>query len=857
MPDVIKTDPPGFDARASLGSWANGTQEWVRSVVRRVLEASGPLGQSDIEAVYQLFRQENGFDARVLPDEPPISTGAGTGDDEQPLRVTSLSEVSGVNALSPGAVIEPHDGLTVLYGENGTGKTGYSRVFKTLAASRTADPILGNVDAPAPGAHPSAKLAYTLGGDARTYEWSGASGVAPFSRMSIFDSRSVEIHVDSDLDYVYVPTVLTLFQHAVSAVQAVEARIVQDVGALTGKSLDVRDRIPRGTSMFPLIETVGAATDLVALKALADMSADVDERVEGARMAVAALEADTHGEALRVKQRLVRVLTQTAEMASVVAGLDCTAYNDVCATIVALESDYERVRSELFAAAALPADPDVTWAEFVESGERYRQHLVTLEVHDSERCLYCRQPLDATARDLVRRYGDYLTDKIGADIAEARKQRVALAASVVEMSAAAEVSAWLGEFAEDLQRPACYAAVERISSSASAAKAALSSGGAVVTTPFAHAADAKPEVDDALAAATDELATLAHEVDHRSETLTLKRRERDELVGAAELGKAWATIETYVQNALLASRLSERAQQLPALRRAITELSKAASKELVDRNFGALFEEERRELNAPELKVEFIGREARTKRRKMLKKHKPSKILSEGEQKVLALADFLAEARLTGISAPVIFDDPVSSLDHLRMREVAHRITRLAETAQVLVFTHDIAFATTLLMDMEKSKRCVYFHISDDGGKGRVARASGPRWDSVSNLTGRVKETIGAAKLVEGDERAALVRTGYGWLRSWCEAFTEFELLHEVTRRYQPMMRMTNLRQIKGNALVTAAEPVSRIYEEACRYIDSHAQPLATQYVAPTLARLEAHWEELQVARAAYRAADA
>ena len=85
-------------------------------------------------------------------------------------------------------------------------------------------------------------------------------------------------------------------------------------------------------------------------------------------------------------------------------------------------------------------------------------------------------------------------------------------------------------------------------------------------------------------------------------------------------------------------------------------------------------------------------------------RHKPSKVLSEGEQKVLAIADFLAEARLGGITAPVIFDDPVSSLDHRRINEVARRIANLAEANQVIVFTHDILFATTLLSLFEKSK---------------------------------------------------------------------------------------------------------------------------------------------------------
>ena len=233
-------------------------------------------------------------------------------------------------------------------------------------------------------------------------------------------------------------------------------------------------------------------------------------------------------------------------------------------------------------------------------------------------------------------------------------------------------------------------------------------------------------------------------------------------------------------------------------------------------------------------------------RRKVLSgRHKPSKVLSEGEQKVLALA-ILAEARLAGITAPVIFDDPVSSLDHRRVREVAERIVRLAEDNQVLVFTHDILFATTLLALSEKSKRCTYFQITDDDGKGKVTRATHPRWDTLSGIKGKITATINAAKSEEGETRDALVRVGYGWIRSWCEVFTETELLQGVSQRYQPNIGMTRLTKINTEKLGEIIPKINKIFEDACRYIDGHSQPLVTLGVGPTLAGLEQHWAELQ-----------
>ena len=152
----------------------------------------------------------------------------------------------------------------------------------------------------------------------------------------------------------------------------------------------------------------------------------------------------------------------------------------------------------------------------------------------------------------------------------------------------------------------------------------------------------------------------------------------------------------------------------------------------------------------------------------------------------------------------------------------------------------------------EESKRCTYFQVTDEDGKGEVTRATGPRWDTLSNLKKNLNETIQAAQQEGGEARAALVRTGYGWIRAWSEVFVETELLQGVTQRYQPNVRMTSLPNLKIAALPAAIETVTRIFEDACRCIDAHSQPLATLGVSPTLTGLEAHWQELQDSRKTY-----
>jgi recombinational DNA repair ATPase RecF len=78
------------------------------------------------------------------------------------------------------------------------------------------------------------------------------------------------------------------------------------------------------------------------------------------------------------------------------------------------------------------------------------------------------------------------------------------------------------------------------------------------------------------------------------------------------------------------------------------------------------------------------------------------KVFSEGERTAIALACFLAELRVGDDPSGLIFDDPVSSLDHNVREHLARRLVAAAKTRQVIVFTHDLAFLADLREQAKK-----------------------------------------------------------------------------------------------------------------------------------------------------------
>ena len=841
-----------LDPRVLLAAWANENDEWVRYIVGGVIQGGVALTDAQVDRGYEFFRQEKGLDGRTFPPAAPLALDVSLDETAPALEITKLSEVQGVNALVPGGVIEPHSRLTIIYGENGTGKTGYARIFKALAQSRTDDDILGDINAEATGST-SARLNYTLGGTENELAWEGDHGVAPFTRMFIFDNLSVNYHVDGDLDYVYVPASLALFNHVSAAIRGVQDRIDGRINALSGGTSGLLTRFPRESSVYTDVETLGAATSLEELKAKADWDPNIKDRLETLRRAVSALQGDNLRTQIQTLHREARIQAQGLEIAEGLRSFDTAKYNELLDRRTQLSSDYETFRKELFAAASLPAEPEETWQNFVVAADAYRRHLVEVGAHDADHCLYCRQTLEAPARDLLAKYSSYLEDKISTDLGEVNSELRGMAVGVQGL-ARPEVEAFLAEQEAHGETPTYGVALATVVETRQGLYQTM-----IDATPFdsdlqGAVAESSESLSEAHVATTAKVTELQTHAADQVAALTEKKTELAELTAAAELGRAWTTIGSRVRDAKEADQLTLLKRGFRGLLRGLTDLAKEASDQLINQNFEGLFLEECKALRAPELTVEFRGRDGQPRRRKTLStESKPSLVLSEGEQKVLAIADFLAEASLAGITAPVIFDDPVSSLDHRRVKEVAERLTLLAQNNQVIVFTHDILFATTLYALAERPENLAYFEISDAGGKGNVTRGTHPAADSIGNIRGDINRTIQAAKATEGQAQIALIKHAYSRMRAFCEVFAEQDLLAGVSRRFEPNIRIGSLSNIKVDKLSDAIETVNGIFEVACGFTEAHSQPLPTLGVAPTIEGLEADWATLQECRSTYR----
>ena len=289
---------------ALLVDWANEQDHWVRALAGAVLESRRALNANVTEELYEVLLNEKnlveGPPVTVAPLERDLQASAA----EQSLRLTRLSEVANVNALAADQEITFNPRMTVLYGENGTGKTGYVRVLKQLASVRTAESILPNISQAGAGGAPHGSLSYELGGAPKSFVWSGEEGVSPFTRIDVFDARGVEIHVDGPLTYAYTPSELAVFRYTHEAIEAVKERLDAAKSATQPSGNPYLNKFDRDGKLYVKIETLGATTDIEELQRLGNVPDAEKSQLEPLKERVAALRSGDLGrEAAACRER--------------------------------------------------------------------------------------------------------------------------------------------------------------------------------------------------------------------------------------------------------------------------------------------------------------------------------------------------------------------------------------------------------------------------------------------------------------------------------------------------------------------------------------------------------------------------
>ena len=726
MPEIEADDSVTTEAEAlaDILAWSRARPLWQRDALRRLTQAEELADQdnADLTAICK---------DRTLPAQPLAADHIRAPDAGLPaVRLREIRDVLNVNALPEeqrlGFLTR---GVTIVYGDNGSGKSGYVRIVKRACRARGPDErILKNIYT-APAGPQQAIINFTAGMQDESELWThGLPSTPLLSGVSVFDSSTANVQVDEANNVAYTPFPMKLLERLVRACRAVKGKLEAEIAAVEAQTPQalVTPDCARETEVGRFLAALNADIAPQQVETLATLSPDDQARLATLEVNLA---QDPRATAVRLHAQQGRLDTLARRL-----GALSVAVSDVSARrLHALREDYQakseaaRVAGQtLFTGEPLPYVASGTWCALWEAARAYSAEAAyagrPFPVTDDEaRCVLYQQSLDPDAAARLRRFEEFVQDRTQQDQQEARKSfddhqatRAEAALSVFDLQAG------LVLIRDELGQPALADLVRRFAITAQWRLRHLLRYKVAPDTP----APALPAAE--LRAASEELVSRAAALlsdDQSQARLTLKR-EHQELQDQKWLSS--------IKDDVLAE--SKRKRQLAKLRNAlrdtvhtqISNKSSALSETLVTDRLRGRFAQEIDRMRIAGLAIEL--RKTRTHHGipqfRVSLIHKPDakagQVLSEGEHRCVALAAFLAELSTMDNQSGIVFDDPVSSLDHLHRENIADRLAEEGRIRQVIVFTHDLPFLFLLQKfcrehDTEVALRHVLRHSQSPG----------------------------------------------------------------------------------------------------------------------------------------------
>lgn len=686
---------------ANLVEWSQDCPAWQRDALRRLCSVPDLDENDAIEllAICKGTKEGRPLDASHVK----VTTAANTA-----VTIRHVRGVKHVNALAEDEKLTfTRSGLTVVYGDNGSGKSGYARILKQMCRARLgsrSEAILPNIYDTHSGT-PTATIDFAVNDQNASSTWvSGTPADAVLSAVSVFDSRTASVHVDVVNDVAYTPFPLRILGQLARSCQELRGRLDEEIKAIETQTPQAIKQPPcRADSevgKLLALARLGRCT-AAEIKKLSELNAAESDRLIQLNTDLASDPEKTARQLNALRERLKSSGLRAADLADAVSEEKADALRATADAYATAREAAAAASSALFADEPLPYIGSDAWRALWETARRYSEAEAYPGqsfpvVQSPGACVLCQQEIGPEASVRLSRFESFIKDDSQRRESEARQTYEAAVEAVVgRRISPAERKDIVRFVADELADDDLAKALRR---------SIVLNSWRMRQILRRHSGD-RPKYCAVEAAPQDAVATRLGDMSDRAALIIAQadspeRRamiaERDTLAERKWLASVEADAVAEIDRAKTLAALKVAAQDTQTTK--ITHKSTEIAESLVTDALRAQFAREIGWIGVASLAIELKREKSLygVPRFKVALTRKPTAgvgaVLSEGEYRCVALAAFLAELATSESRSAIVFDDPVSSLDHMHRAAVAQRLAKEAVHRQTIVFTHDIAF---------------------------------------------------------------------------------------------------------------------------------------------------------------------
>ena len=669
--------------------------------------------------------------------------------------IKSVTNVKNVNALAENAnIILGEEGISVIYGLNGAGKSGFMRIFKHVCGHPYAEPIQHNVYKKSRNGKSTCTINICVDDaeEAISCDLGTESLDDRLRQCDVFDTRISGAYISNSNSVSYEPFIFSVLKNLAIIAGRIEYAIKTRIKAIPEVTLAIPDSLKEMEEAIWISNICDITTIPEECKT---WSKTDEERIVELKKLLDAKQVEIDLQSyIRQRGQLQNILSELQRIQNALLGQCRNELVDAHTKMVNAKKQLEFAQA-LFTENA--SEQDIISVSVEEWRNLWK---IAREYYDScifERngnafaksgsvCPLCLRKLDEASLRRFLSVDEYVNGNCSESYTKAQRLFEKKLDTILQHTYTSTVVVTMlkGIVSEEL--------LQRVSELYSAIEAWQSSEDRESTYKEIYNLESIPVVKEVKAL----VEILNKRIKVLSSSLNVEKKEEMHSEYMRLSYRFWVNSQLSVLSSIIdnAKKKSELSSALPFVKtNRITTESNALAEALITDAYIMRFTNELRRL-APYLKVKLekvqsvkgkspykVVLDTSDKARKS-----PQDVLSEGEQRIVALAAFFADATGRNELTPIIIDDPISSLDYNYEEAATKRIVELAKERQVIVFTHRISLLVGLSEQSEKegvafAERHIRGTLNGKGVSDFEDTYHGKIKDQLQGIQTRIRET--------------------------------------------------------------------------------------------------------------------
>lgn len=769
--------------------------EWVATLPKwqqklsYVLVEKKKVTEEELEEIYEIFKVEMSLAEGDISNYD-IQEQTYENEDSHDIKWRSVGNIHGVNKLKTGPVLNVSDGLTVVYGENGSGKSGYTRLLNNAFISRGDQEILPDIYSDNPE-EVAADFQFSIDGTIEEYHFPEKKDTFPFKSIRNFDAKSASDDMNRESAIDFAPSELSFFDMLLTACGDIQRKLDEERNSKRIDNPTLKYFTNEGKALEQMT-ALSSKTNIDDLKEMFAITEEEKKQLEEVKTEKAGLIALDINRQISVIAQVLETLNKAADKMNLfmqsISAENIEIYNEQIAfmkkSILLQKTDgLSILENEGIESLGSPE-----WKQFIVAAKKYYD---AISQHD--KCPLCGHKIDE--KDLIFKYWKYLESDAEKNLKFAKDTLKYTIDDLEKMDLTFLVGSSIQEqwLLDNFKTE-----TEEISSSFTKADVIIKSllesiNGNVTINPFEFTL---PDIQGLMSKIVKKRDGLNQ--DSVNKRISECEKIEQEYIDKTKVIDLIPAITAYVEYL----KWDSIAEKSKIKTRGITTKQKELFEKYVTDDYLYAFEEECKKLNA-NFNVEIVSRgsSGQTLKKLQIRGTAPGKVLSEGEQRAISIANFLTEVRMDSRNVGIVLDDPVCSLDHKRRSLIVKRLLEEATNRQVVVFTHEITFFMELKTEADRSgvifeQETIRNYCNEPGDISQIIPWQGM---TVKDRTGKLKNELqGIVSLYNSGDMDSYYYRAKEWcelLRESWERAVEEILFNDAIQRYNPCVQTQRLKK--------------------------------------------------------------